>query len=94
MAGAVADGVHVHPLHSVHYINERLLPAVAEGAASADRDPGEVDLLIPAFIVPGDTPEEREVLAHRREHKSGFTAPRRTTPFSSTTLDSRACRAV
>ena len=30
MAGAVADGVHVHPLHSVHYINERLLPAVAE----------------------------------------------------------------
>ena len=72
MAGAVADGVHVHPLHSVHYINERLLPAVAEGAASADRDPGEVDLLIPAFIVPGDTPEEREALAHRARTQIGF----------------------
>ncbi len=72
MAGAVADGVHVHPLHSVHYINERLLPAVAEGAASADRDPAEVDLLIPAFIVPGDTPEEREALAHRARTQIGF----------------------
>ena len=72
MAGAVADGVHVHPLHSVHYINERLLPVVAEGAASAGRDPAEVDLLIPAFIVPGDTPEEREALAHRARTQIGF----------------------
>jgi probable F420-dependent oxidoreductase len=72
MAGAVADGVHVHPLHSVHYINERLLPAVAEGAANADRDPAEVELLIPAFIVPGDTPEEREALAHRARTQIGF----------------------
>lgn len=72
MAGAVADGVHVHPLHSVHYINERLLPAVAEGAASADRDPADVDLLIPAFIVPGDTPEERAALAHRARTQIGF----------------------
>ncbi len=72
MAGAVADGVHVHPLHSVHYINERLLPAVAEGAASADRDPSDVDLLIPAFIVPGDTPEERAALVHRARTQIGF----------------------
>ena len=62
----------MHPLHSVHYINERLLPVVAEGAASAGRDPAEVDLLIPAFIVPGDTPEEREALAHRARTQIGF----------------------
>ena len=72
MAGAVADGVHVHPLHSVHYINERLLPSIAEGAASADRDPSDVDLLIPAFIVPGDTPEERAALVHRARTQIGF----------------------
>ena len=72
MAGEVADGVHVHPLHSMHYVHERLLPAVAEGAAKAGRDPAEVDLLIPAFIVPGDTPEERAALAHRARTQIGF----------------------
>ena len=33
VAGEVADGVHVHPLHSMHYIEHRLLPDVADGAA-------------------------------------------------------------
>ena len=52
MAGEVADGIHVHPLHSQHYLRTRLLPAVAEGAARAGRDPGEVQLTIPVFAVP------------------------------------------
>ena len=34
VAGEVADGVHVHPLHSMHYIEHRLLPGVAAGAAA------------------------------------------------------------
>ncbi len=62
MAGEVADGVHVHPLHSVHYIENRLLPAIAEGAQRAGRDPTEVELLVPVFAVPGDSPEERSAL--------------------------------
>ena len=33
MAGEVADGVHVHPLHSSHYLEHRLIPAVHAGAA-------------------------------------------------------------
>ncbi|MBV9952094.1 MAG: TIGR03617 family F420-dependent LLM class oxidoreductase [Acidimicrobiia bacterium] len=59
MAGEVADGLHVHPLHSLPYLHDRLLPAVAEGAARAGRDPSEVELTIPVFAVPGDTPEEQ-----------------------------------
>jgi len=35
VAGEVADGVHVHPMHSMHYIRNRLLPGLAEGAARA-----------------------------------------------------------
>ena len=62
MAGEVADGIHVHPLHSLHYLNERLLPAVAEGASRAGRDTTDVELTIPVFAVPGDTPEERAPL--------------------------------
>ncbi|MEM9132311.1 MAG: TIGR03617 family F420-dependent LLM class oxidoreductase [Actinomycetota bacterium] len=72
MAGAVADGIHVHPLHSAHYLQHRLQPAVAAGAAEAGRDPSAVDLLIPAFIVPGDTPEERAPLEQRARSQIGF----------------------
>jgi probable F420-dependent oxidoreductase len=62
MAGEIADGIHVHPLHSPTYLETRLLPAVAEGASRAGREPAEVDLIIPVFAIPGDTPEERASL--------------------------------
>lgn len=58
VAGEVADGVHVHPLHSMPYIENRLRPAVAEGAARASRNADDVDLIIPVFACPGDSPEE------------------------------------
>ena len=72
MAGAVADGIHVHPVHSVHYLNTRLLPSVAVGAAAVGRDPSEVDLLIPSIIVPGDTSEERADLLTLARTRIGF----------------------
>lgn len=81
MAGAVADGVHVHPLHSLHYIEERLLPAVAEGASGACRNVTDVDLLVPVFIVPGDTPEEREPLARIARRQIGFYGSTRNYAF-------------
>jgi len=72
MAGEVADGVHVHPLHSMHYLEHRLLPNVRVGAERAGRDPADIDLLIPVFIVPGDTPEERAFLVHRARTQIAF----------------------
>jgi len=57
--GEVADGVHVHPMHSMHYIKSRLLPGIAEGAARAGRDPATIDKIIPVIVAAGDTPEER-----------------------------------
>ena len=72
VAGAVADGVHVHPLHSMHYLEHRLRPRLAEGAEGAGRDPGEIDLIIPVFVVPGDSPEERAALAARAKRQLAF----------------------
>jgi probable F420-dependent oxidoreductase len=59
MAGEVADGVHVHPLHSMSYIEERLLPGIADGAAASGRDPRSVALAVPVFTIVGDSAEER-----------------------------------
>lgn len=72
VAGEVADGVHVHPLHSTRYISSRLLPALSTGAESAGRDPNEIDLIVPVFAVPGDTPEERASLLRRARSQIGF----------------------
>ncbi len=58
VAGEVSDGVHVHPLHSLHYIENRLLPEVEQGAQSAGRSLSDLDLIVPVFAAPGDSPEE------------------------------------
>ena len=60
MAGEVCDGVHVHPFHSVRYLDEVVAPAVAEGATAAGRDPGEIRLACPVFVAVADSEEERQ----------------------------------
>jgi probable F420-dependent oxidoreductase len=72
MAGEVADGIHVHPFHSAQYLHNRLLPAVAEGAARSGRDAKEVSLIIPVFAIPGDTVEERSALLEQTRARIGF----------------------
>jgi alkanesulfonate monooxygenase SsuD/methylene tetrahydromethanopterin reductase-like flavin-dependent oxidoreductase (luciferase family) len=81
MAGEVADGIHVHPLHSVEYLHNRLLPAVAEGAARAGRSPADVDLIVPVFVVAGDTPEERAPLLRRAREQIAFYGSTRNYAF-------------
>ena len=72
VAGQVADGVHVHPMHSMHYIQNRLLPEVTQGAEIAGRDPSEIDLIVPVFAVAGDSPEERAPWVHRAKTQIAF----------------------
>lgn len=72
VAGEVADGIHVHPLHSMPYIENRLLPDVAIGAAKTGRDTSEIDLIIPVFACPGDTPEERAPYVARAKKQIAF----------------------
>ena len=61
-----------HPLHSTHYLTARLLPSIAEGAATAGRDPAAIDLVIPVFAAPCYTPEEREPLVRRARNQIAF----------------------
>ncbi|MCW5734453.1 MAG: TIGR03617 family F420-dependent LLM class oxidoreductase [Enhydrobacter sp.] len=72
VAGEVADGVHVHPMHSMHYIHNRLLPGVAEGARRAGRDPSAIDLIIPVIVAAGDTPEEQAKPIEEAKTTIGF----------------------
>jgi probable F420-dependent oxidoreductase len=80
MAGEVADGIHVHPLHSPTYLANRLLPAVAEGAAKAGRAGDDVDLIIPVFAIPEDSPD-RDALIGRARMQIGFYGSTRNYAF-------------
>ena len=72
VAGELADGVHVHPMHSVPYIQNRLLPNVQKGAEKAGKTLDDIDLIVPVFAIPGDTPEEREPLLNRTRTQLAF----------------------
>lgn len=72
VAGEVADGLHVHPMHSMPYIENRVIPAVTEGAARAGRSLADIDMIVPVLAVAGDTPEERAALAREAKSAIGF----------------------
>ncbi len=72
VAGELCDGVHVHPMHSMSYIENRLLPAVAEGAGRANRTIDDVDLIIPVFAIVGDSEEERQLMLQRAKTQIAF----------------------
>lgn len=53
LAGEACQGFHVHPFHSVKYINEVIRPQVAAGAEHAGRAAAEVALVSSAFLITG-----------------------------------------
>ena len=60
LAGEIADGFHVHPLHTARYLRESVIPAIREGADRAQRSLSDAPLTISAFVV-NDEKEERFV---------------------------------
>ncbi len=72
VTGEVADGLHVHPMHSMPYIENRVLPAVTEGAEKAGRTLDDIDLIVPVLAVAGDTPEECVNMAREAKTAIGF----------------------
>ena len=84
LAGELCDGFHVHPFHSVKYLNEMVLPNIAQGAAKAGRDAKACKLSTSAFVVVGDTPEERKKMVAPAKQQLAFYA---STPQYKAVLD-------
>jgi probable F420-dependent oxidoreductase len=73
-AGEVADGFHVHPLHSPGYVRDVVRPAIAEGARAAGRDPAQVDLIASIFVVTGESEAERSAAESEARRQIAFYA--------------------
>ncbi len=63
LAGRVADGFQVHPLHTARYLAEVLEPALAAGEAEAGR--GRAERIVPVFLAPTDDPVLRHAVRTR-----------------------------
>lgn len=60
VAGEVCDGFHVHPFHTVRYLDEVVLPAMTKGAESAGRSVDDVVRASSVFVATGHTDSEIE----------------------------------
>jgi len=63
LAGEVCDGIHIHPFHTIRYIEEVVKPCVTEGLAKAGRDPATFEYATTAFVL-GGSEEEQAGLAN------------------------------
>ena len=73
-AGEVADGFHVHPMHSVGYLRDVVRPAIDEGARANGRDGSALDLYAPVFTVTGETEAERSASEQEVRRQIAFYA--------------------
>jgi probable F420-dependent oxidoreductase len=71
-AGEVADGFHVHPMHSIGYLKDVVRPALDEGARLSGRTVDDLVLYAPVFAVSGDTQAEMDAAAQEVRRQVAF----------------------
>lgn len=78
VAGRFAEGLHVHPLHTVRYLKETALPAVAVGLEGAGRERKDFQVAASVFAAPGD--DEDQIASVKRFYRNqiAFYASTRT----------------
>jgi probable F420-dependent oxidoreductase len=62
LAGEVCDGIHIHPFHTIRYIEEVVKPNVRKGLAKAGRKESDFEYATTSFIL-GGSEEQQNGLA-------------------------------
>jgi probable F420-dependent oxidoreductase len=60
LAGELCDGFHVHPFHTVPYLDEVVIPNIDRAARVAGRTIDDVEMVTTVFIMTGANDEEIE----------------------------------
>src|ERR1041384_2576040 len=72
LAGELCEGFHAHPLHSVRYLRERVLPSIEVGLTQSGRERKSIELSSSIFVVPTDDPKAAAYEAEIREQVSFY----------------------
>lgn len=84
LAGRTADGFHVHPFHTIRYLDEVVLPNLERGARSAGRSLEEIDVISTIFVATGRDDAEIESMKASVRQQVAFYA---STPSYSIILE-------
>jgi probable F420-dependent oxidoreductase len=61
LAGELCDGFHVHPFHTIPYLDQVVLPNMERAATEAGRSLDDVERVATVFIMTGSNDEEIEM---------------------------------
>jgi probable F420-dependent oxidoreductase len=78
LAGELCDGFHVHPFHSLKYLDEVTLPNIKRGLQKSGRKPGDCQLSSTAFVITGKDAQEIEAAKGPVRQQIAFYASTRT----------------
>ncbi len=84
LAGEACQGFHVHPFHTVRYLDEVVLPEMEAGAAAAGRTIGDVERVSTVFVVSGRDQAEVDAATAATKMQIAFYA---STPAYAGVLD-------
>jgi hypothetical protein len=77
MAGEFADGIHIHPFHSVEYLRKVVVPAVEEGLARSGRSRSEFTFSTQVIVAAGQG-EQGEASRRAARQRLAFYGSTRT----------------
>jgi len=60
IAGELCEGLHVHPFHTLEYLNKIILPNLEKGLKKAGRDRSEIQISSSVFVATGKNSQEME----------------------------------
>lgn len=78
LAGESCQGLHVHPFHSIEYLNRTVFPNIEEGLKKSGRSRKDITLTSSIFVITGNTPEEIEHARGMVKQQLSFYASTRT----------------
>ncbi len=77
LAGEVGDGIHAHPLHTVRYLREVVVPSVERGVTRGRRSRRDLSVAAPVFAAVGkDSAEIRKVREEYRGQVAFYASTR------------------
>ena len=74
LAGEVCQGFHVHPFHTIPYLEKVVIPSIEEGAKKAGRSPEDVTLSCGCFVITGRNRAEMDENRERVREQVAFYA--------------------
>jgi probable F420-dependent oxidoreductase len=84
LAGELCQGFHVHPFHTVRYLQELIIPNIQKGAERAGRSRDDLKLTCAIFVVTGRDADEMRNNAIMAKSQIAFYA---STPSYSSVLE-------